>query len=190
MSIKFKESDVRATGRDTAGVVGIKLRAEDEVVAMDLAHDQDMLIVVMEKGFGKRTSIAAWPIQQRSGQGVKSADVTSRTGRVVAARVLRDEKEDLIVTSHSGQVIKLPIRDVPQLGRQTQGVILMRFSVKNDKVSTAATLLSEEKVAEKLPVTSGEAEDVAKGIVETTEETVNAKTEEDSAEPKPEAQTG
>src|SRR4029077_7071717 len=90
MSIKFKEGDVRATGRDTAGVVGIKLKNEDSVVAMDLARDEEMLVAVMEKGFGKRTQISSWPIQQRGGQGVKAADVTARTGSVVTARVLRD----------------------------------------------------------------------------------------------------
>jgi DNA gyrase subunit A len=170
MSIKFKESDVRPTGRDTSGVVGIKLRTEDEVVAMDLANDKDMLVVVMEKGFGKRTKIGTWPTQQRSGQGVKSAEVTTRTGRVVAARALHNENEDLIVTSKSGQVIKLPITDVPQLGRQTQGVILMRFSEKGDKVSTAATLLPEDRVAETLPLGKEETHGVAENIVESAEE--------------------
>lgn len=170
MSIKFKESDVRATGRDTAGVVGIKLKNEDNVVSMDLAHDQDMLVVIMEKGYGKRTVIGTWPIQQRGGQGVKSAEVTTRTGQVVAARALHDENEDLIITSHSGQVIKLPIKQVPQLGRQTQGVILMRFSESGDKVSTAATLLPEDKVAETLPIEGQAAQEIAEGIVETAEE--------------------
>ena len=163
MSIKFKESDVRPTGRDTSGVVGIRLKGGDELVGMDRAYPDSFFIVVLEKGFGKKTAVSSWPIQGRGGQGVKAAEITDRTGKIMAARAVTDEKEDLIITSSAGQVIKLPISDVPSLGRQTQGVILMRFSDKNakDYVTTAATLLPEDKVVEDLaadeakPVKSG-----------------------------------
>ncbi|HET7713196.1 MAG TPA: DNA gyrase subunit A [Patescibacteria group bacterium] len=153
MSIKFKETDVRPTGRDTSGVVGIKIKEGDEVVGMDKAYGDSFFIVVLEKGFGKKTAVSSWPIQGRGGQGVKAAEVTDRTGKIMAARAVTNEKEDLIITSNAGQVIKLPISEVPSLGRQTQGVILMRFSDKNakDYVTTAATLLPEDKVVEDLP---------------------------------------
>lgn len=153
MSIKFKETDVRPTGRDTSGVVGIKMKSEDELVGMDLANNETSFIVVLEKGFGKKTSVSSWPIQGRGGQGVKAAEVTDRTGKIMAARAVINDLEDLIITSNAGQVIKLPVAEVPSLGRQTQGVILMRFSDKNakDYVTTAATLLPEDKVAEDLP---------------------------------------
>ncbi len=154
MSIKFKETDVRPTGRDTSGVVGIKMKPDDAVVGADLAYDNVSFIVVLEKGFGKRTSVGSWPIQGRGGQGVKAAEVTARTGKIMAARAVPNEKEDLIITANSGQVIKLPISDVPALGRQTQGVILMRFSQSGDYVTSAATLLPEDKVAEELPALS------------------------------------
>lgn len=152
MSIKFKETDVRPTGRDTSGVVGIKMKGEDELIGMDLANNETSFIVVLEKGFGKKTSVSSWPIQGRGGQGVKAAEVTDRTGKIMAARAVTNDLEDLIITSNAGQVIKLPISEVPSLGRQTQGVILMRFSDKNakDYVTTAATLLPEDKVAEEI----------------------------------------
>ena len=105
-------------------------------------------------GFGKRTNVTYGPIQGSVGQCVKVAEVTDRTGNIMAARAGPNENEDLIITANSGQVIKLPIVQVPSLGRQTQGVILMRFSEKGDYVTTAATLLPEDKVAEELP-TSG-----------------------------------
>jgi DNA gyrase subunit A len=154
MSIKFKEGDVRPTGRDTSGVVGIKTKAEDRVVGMDIVQEDDFVIVIAEKGFGKRSRASAWPTQGRGGQGVKAAEVAERTGPVISSRAVTDEKEYLIMTSARGQVIKLPIADVPILGRQTQGVILMRFSEKGDIVTTAATLLPEERVAEKLPAST------------------------------------
>jgi DNA gyrase subunit A len=172
MSIKFKEQDVRPTGRDTSGVVGIKIKSSDEVVGMDLVTQDDYLIVVTDKGFGKRSQAKAWPLQGRGGQGVKAADVTDRTGQVIAARTITDEKEYLIITSNRGQVIKLGVSQVPVLGRQTQGVILMRFSEKGDFVTTAATLLSEERVAEKLPVSGEAAKETAETLVETVEETI------------------
>lgn len=172
MSIKFKESDVRPTGRDTAGVVGIRMKGTDEVVGMDLAPETEELIVVLEKGFGKKTSLSAWPLQGRGGSGVKAAEVTDRTGKIMAARLVADPKEDLIITSSTGQVIKLPIAQVPNLGRQTQGVILMRFSEKGDYVTTAATMLPEESVAEELPTTSSEVKREAKVLVKTVEKTV------------------
>ncbi len=172
MSIKFSEKDVRPTGRDTAGVVGIKVKGNDRVIGMDVALEDAELVVVLEKGFGKKTVLSAWPKQGRGGSGVKSAEVTARTGKIMAARAVTDQSEDLIVTSASGQVIKLPIAEVPELGRQTQGVILMRFSEKDDHVTTAATLLPEEKIARELPVSGTEAKEEATGIVETAEKTV------------------
>lgn len=153
MSIKFKEEDVRPTGRDTSGVVGIKIKDSDGVVGMDIVDESDFVIVIAEKGFGKRSKASAWPIQGRGGQGVKAAEVAERTGPIISSRAVTNEKEYLIMTSARGQVIKLPIGDVPILGRQTQGVILMRFSEKGDLVTTAATLLPEERVAEEIAET-------------------------------------
>jgi len=146
MSIYFVESQVRNMGRPTAGVVGIKLKREDELVCMDKAAKEDMLLVVTEKGFGKRSKIADWPTQKRAGSGVKAAEITSRNGKIMAAIVLSKEDNDFVITSEMGQVIKSPIKDVSLLTRQTQGVILIRLANKDDKVAAVTSILKEPKL--------------------------------------------
>jgi DNA gyrase subunit A len=140
VSIKFTEKDVRAMGRPTAGVIGIRLKREDSVVTMDKVIDKGELIVVTEKGFGKRSKLVDWPLQGRAGYGVKAAEITARNGKLVAAQVIGKGDKNLIVTSKLGQVIKLPIKDMPVLTRQTQGVILIRLSDKKDVVAAASSV--------------------------------------------------
>lgn len=140
MSIKFAEKDVRSMGRDTMGVTGIKIKGEDRIIAMEVAQSGNDLLVVTQKGYGKRTPIEDWPKQLRGGIGVKAAEVTPRIGDLVTAEVVGKEEKDLVITSLSGQVIKLPLKDVPRLKRQTQGVILMRSSNSKDSVASATTL--------------------------------------------------
>ena len=147
-SIYFSEGDVRKMGRPTAGVVGIRLKPGDELISMDKAAKENELLVVTEKGLGKKSKIADWPAQKRAGSGVKAAEVTARTGKIMAALVLYKEDKnfedkDFVVTSKMGQVIKSPLKDVPVLTRQTQGVILIRLANKNDSVA-AVTSLSKE----------------------------------------------
>ena len=144
-SIRFSEKDVRPMGRDTVGVRGIKLKKGDEVVSMNiLSHDEKKadLLVVMEKGIGKRTQVGEWPQQKRSGTGVKAAQLTERTGQIVCAKVITPQDESLVLTSKNGQVIRLPIRNIPRLGRPTQGVTLMRFSGPNS-IAAATTIIKE-----------------------------------------------
>lgn len=154
-SIKFKEDDVRPTARDTMGVRGILLKPEDFVVGMEVFPStkeapsdkrrkvfSDVLIV-MENGLGKRTNIKEWPLQNRGGQGVKAAEVTPKTGKIVACIGVDEGVEQVILTSKSAQIIKLPLKNIPQLGRATQGVILMRFAKKGDTVA-AVTCLNKE----------------------------------------------
>ncbi len=143
LSIYFSEDNVRKMGRPTAGVVGIRLKAGDELISMAKASKENRLLVVTEKGLGKKTKLADWPIQKRAGSGVKAADVTSRTGKVMAALVLSSEDKDFIVTSKMGQVIKSPLKGVPVLTRQTQGVILIRLANKADTVAAVASTLKE-----------------------------------------------
>ena len=140
MSIKFTEKDVRAMGRPTAGVIGIRLKRGDSVVTMDKVIDKGELIVVTEKGFGKRSKLVDWPLQRRGGYGVKAAEIAARNGKLVAAQVIGTRDKNLIVTSKLGQVIKLPIKDITVLTRQTQGVILIRLSDKKDVVAAASSV--------------------------------------------------
>jgi len=142
-SIRFNESDVRPMGRAAAGVRGISLRQNDFVVGTivsgsDSAKDASLderesrrgskLLVVSDRGFGKQTKLEEYPVQKRGGTGIFAGKVTEKTGPLVAAlRINKDSACDLILTSKKGQVIRLPIKDVPTLSRSTQGVTLMRF---------------------------------------------------------------
>lgn len=151
-SIRFNETDIRPMGRDTIGVRGIQLKNNDQVVAMEVfpvkakkpkdrrrKHFRHVL-VVMKKGLGKKTDIRHHPIQKRGGIGVKAANVTKKTGEIVVARLVTQKDKQIILSSKKGQVIKLPLKNIPRLGRSTQGVILMRFSKPNDAVAAMTCL--------------------------------------------------
>ncbi len=142
-SIRFKEKQVRPMGRNAAGVRGMRLKGADKIAGMDLinegkAEQHEQLLVVMANGFGKRTPLRSYRLQGRGGSGIKTAKITPKTGQAVSAFIVngRLEKEDLIIISNKGQVIRLPLKTVSVLGRATQGVRLMRFSEPNDKVAS------------------------------------------------------
>jgi DNA gyrase subunit A len=142
-SIRFHEKEVRPTARDTMGVRGILLKNDDYVVSMDVIdHEKQnaQFLTIMEKGLGKKTPLTGFPKQKRGGQGIKVAEVTSRTGNVVISQFIQPESEFVILTSMKGQVVKLPINAIPSLSRATQGVILMRFTDKSDIVAAATCL--------------------------------------------------
>ena len=139
-SIRFKESQLRAMGRNASGVTGIKLKNGDAVVGMDvIKHSvgkeligKQSLLVVSEKGFAKRTLLKEYKIQSRGGQGIKTAKITFKTGNLVACRIISDE-EELIVLSAKGQVIKTKISDIRQSSRATSGVRVMKVK-EGDKI--------------------------------------------------------
>ncbi len=149
-SIRFKESQVRPTHRDTSGVRGVMLEKTDEVVSMNLVNDgAAMLLVVMENGLGKKTPISAWKVQGRGGSGIKAAQVTDKTGKIVTAELISPDHETLVLTSNKGQLIKLNIKEIPTLQRQTQGVILMR--VRSGEKVAAATVVSKKEIENIVP---------------------------------------
>jgi DNA gyrase subunit A len=142
-AIRFKETDVRDMGRAAAGVRGVRLKKDDVVVGMGVIKTgkdklkKYQIITVMEKGFGKRTKLELYKVQNRGGSGIKTAKVTEKTGKIVNAYIVNEEtmkEKDLIVISERGQVIRLPFRSVNQTGRDTQGVRLMRLKNEKDKV--------------------------------------------------------
>jgi len=141
-AIKFSESSVRPLGRATTGVRGIKIEKTDQVIGMAVVTkgDKSELLAVMENGLGKKTPVEQFPLQGRGGQGVKVAKVTDRTGTVAVAQVIPDKSEEVIITSKKGQIVKLPIVQIPKLSRDTQGVILMRFSDNSDGVASATCI--------------------------------------------------
>ncbi|KKU29005.1 MAG: gyrase subunit A protein [Candidatus Amesbacteria bacterium GW2011_GWA2_47_11b] len=154
-SIRFKEEDVRFTARDTMGVRGIELKSGDYVVGMEVFPSTKSaptdrrrkvfsdVLIVMEHGLGKRTGVKEWPLQKRGGQGVKAAEITPKTGKIVSCISIDETVEQIILTAKSAQVIKLPLRNIPRLGRATQGVILMRFAKKGDSVASVTCLEKE-----------------------------------------------
>ncbi len=151
MSIKFSEKDARPLGRPTAGMMGIRLGKEDEMIMMDIADPNSELVSVTQHGYGKKTKITDWPKQGRAGVGVKAAEVTAKNGSVVAARVVNQTMDAVLITTKTGQLIKLPLKSIPRLQRQTQGVILIRLSDKQDQVSALAVAGAEEGESEKTP---------------------------------------
>jgi len=146
MSIKFKEADVRPMARDTMGVRGIKIKSTDELIGMDVINatdDKADILVLTERGIGKKTPVGAWPMQLRGGVGVKAAHLAEKTGDMVTAQILTRDDEALILTSQKGQIIRTTLRSIPRLTRDTQGVIIMRLSA-GDKVA-AATVVQKKK---------------------------------------------
>jgi len=144
-SVRFKEKEIRPMGRTAAGVRGIRLKGNDEVIGMDIVETKNeklktknYLLVVTEKGYGKRTDLKEYRLQGRGGTGIKTAKITSKTGDLVASRVLFGEEEDLIVISQRGQVIRTKISSIPILSRPTQGVRIMRL--EEDKVASATCI--------------------------------------------------
>ena len=144
-AIRFNEADVRAMGRSAMGVRGMRLRPKDEVVGMDIVTDpKQKLIAVSANGYGKSTLVANFPTHKRGGVGIKVAAVTAKTGPIVAVHTLDPEASEVIMMSSNGQAIRVAVKDIPTLGRATQGVRIMRMAV-GDSVASIGIVLPEEK---------------------------------------------
>ena len=144
-SIRFTENDVRETGRATRGVRGIRLGKDDQIVGMDVIPEKGSLLVIMKNGYGKRTNLKEWRLQGRGGMGVKVANVTNKTGEIMDSRIIDPEStQDLLIISQEAQVIRLPFKDIPSLGRDTQGVRLMKLNA-DDYVASLAMIDKEEE---------------------------------------------
>lgn len=146
-AIRFKEAGVRDMGRTASGVRGMKLKSEDEIVGMGivepaLAKNKVLeLLVVSEHGLGKRTLIEEYKIQGRGGSGIKTMNVTDKTGRIMNARVINNSEErDILLISKNGQVVRTSLKSISTLGRATQGVRVMRFKESDDSVASIAIL--------------------------------------------------
>lgn len=150
-SIRFSEVDVRAMGRAAAGVRGIKLKKNDAVIGMDVIPAAQTkkghlgLFTLAENGLGKRTSLDEYKVQGRGGSGIRTMRVTAKTGGVVAAFISsEDDQRDLIMISKKGIVLRTSFKSVPLLGRDTQGVRVMRFKEEGDLVSSVTFVDTEE----------------------------------------------
>ena len=144
MCIRFKETDVRATGRASMGVIGMNLGDGDEIIGMQLDHQGDSLLIVSDKGMGKRTYLDEFTVQKRGGKGVKCYKITDKTGYVVGVKAVNDEHEIMMITT-GGVIIQIPMEDVSTLGRITSGVKLINL----DKGVTVAQIAKvREKVSD------------------------------------------
>ena len=135
-AIRFNEKDTRPMGRSARGVRGVRLRPNDSVVGMDIVTGDDQtLLVVSEKGFGKRTKASNFPSHKRGGVGIKAAVVTAKTGPIISVQTIDPEITEALLVSQNGQTIRLGLSDIKLLGRTTQGVTIMRLS-DGDAVSS------------------------------------------------------
>ncbi|SCS80122.1 DNA gyrase subunit A [Staphylococcus caeli] len=146
--IRFHENSLRPLGRTAAGVKGITLREGDKVVGLDVTSTEsdDEILVVTEKGYGKRTPVSDYRLSNRGGKGIKTATVTERNGNIVCITSVTGE-EDLMVVTNSGVIIRIDVEDISQTGRAAQGVRLIRLG-ENQFVSTVAKVKDEEEDTE------------------------------------------
>ncbi len=142
--IRFKETDVRNTGRNSMGVIGMNLSYDDEVVGMQLDHQGDSLLIVSEKGMGKRTELSEYTVQNRGGKGVKCYKITEKTGDIVGVKAVNDDHEIMMITS-TGIIIQIKMEDLRVIGRDTSGVKLIDL---DEGVTVAQIAKVREKVSD------------------------------------------
>jgi len=143
MCIRFRETDVRATGRNSMGVIGMNLSDDDEIVGMQLDHQGDSLLIVSENGMGKRTYLEEFTVQKRGGKGVKCYKITEKTGFVVGVKAVVDSNEIMMITT-GGVIIQLRMDDISTLGRITSGVKMINL---DEGVKVAQIAKVREKVS-------------------------------------------
>ncbi len=161
MCIRFKETDVRNTGRASMGVIGMNLSDQDEVVGMQLQSQGDSLLIVSGNGMGKRTYLEEFTVQYRGGKGIKCYKITDKTGDVIGVKAVNDDNEIMMITT-AGIIIQIRMEDVSTLGRNTSGVKLIQLE-KNNKVARIA------KVREKISNGDQEFSDVEEALEEIVE---------------------
>ena len=144
MCIRFKETDVRATGRASMGVIGMNLSDGDEIIGMQLDHQGDSLLIVSENGLGKRTYLDEFTVQHRGGKGIKCYKITEKTGNVVGVKAVNDDHEIMMITTE-GVIIQLRMEDISTLGRITSGVKMMNLE---EDVKVAKIAKVREKVSD------------------------------------------
>jgi len=144
-AIRFNEKDARPMGRSARGVRGVRLRPNDQVVGMDIVNDDSRkLLVISENGYGKATKVSNSPSHKRGGVGIKAAVVTAKTGPIIAVHTLEPDASEVLLISNEGQAIRIGLKDIPTLGRTTQGVRIMRMR-DGDKVASLGLMPEQDK---------------------------------------------
>ena len=167
MCIRFKETDVRATGRTSMGVIGMNLDDEDEIVAMQEQSQGDSLLIVSENGMGKRTYLDEFNVQYRGGKGVKCYKITEKTGDVVGAKAVNDDNEIMMITTE-GIIIKLRVQDISTMGRIASGVKMMNLD--EDVVVARIAKVKDKVEGEGEEAEISENDENIEGIEESTAE--------------------
>jgi DNA gyrase subunit A len=143
-AIRFNEKDARPMGRTARGVRGVRLRPNDKVVGMDIVDDDNRkLLVISENGYGKATKVSNFPSHKRGGVGIKAAVVTAKTGPIIAVHTLEPNAKEVLLISNEGQAIRVGLKDIPTLGRTTQGVRIMRMR-EGDKVASLGLMPDQD----------------------------------------------
>ena len=141
-SIRFAHTDVREMGRSAGGVRGMNLKGGDKIVTADVikeSYEDPLLIVMTEEGFGKMSKLSEYKVQKRGGSGIKTAKITPKTGKLMTGLVLENREGEVVAISKNSQVIRVPLTEVPILGRQTQGVRIMKLR-PGDSIASLITL--------------------------------------------------
>lgn len=141
-SIRYKESDIREMGRNAAGVRGMKIGKGDTIISalpIYKAKGDQNLLVFSENGYGKQTELAEYKVQKRGGSGIKTAKVTAKIGKIISAAIVSTETHEVVAMSQKGQVIRVNVEEIPKLGRQTQGVRVMKLR-DGDKIASLVCL--------------------------------------------------
>ncbi len=147
LSIRFSETEIRATGRVSQGVKGITLRPGDRVVGMDVVRDDAELLVITEFGFGKRTPLSQYRPQSRGGIGIKTLRQTGKNGKIIGVKVVHPHHELMLITAN-GVIIRVAVEDIPSHGRDTQGVKIMNVRDEERVVALARVVGKEEENGE------------------------------------------
>ena len=164
MCIRFKETDVRAMGRTAMGVIGMNLDDGDEIVGMQIDTQGDSLLIVSEKGMGKRTELDEFTVQKRGGKGVKCYKITDKTGNVVGVKAVNDDNEIMMITTE-GVIIQIGMDDISMIGRNTSGVKVINLDA-------GVTVAKIAKVREKISDGTQEFDDVDEAVEKTASEEV------------------
>ncbi|MGD6902298.1 DNA gyrase subunit A [Bacillus infantis] len=176
--IRFPETDVRSMGRTATGVKGITLDSDDEVVGMEVLEENSEILMVTKKGYGKRTPEMEYRVQGRGGKGIKTGNITDKNGTIVAVKVVTGEEDIMLITT-GGVLIRMAVGDISTMGRNTQGVRLIR--INDSEGEYVATVAKVEKEEEKLEEALAEEEEIMDA--ETLEETAEQTAEETAEAP-------
>lgn len=147
MAIRFNEADVRPMGRTAMGVKGMELDKDDYIIGMQLVAEDGYVLTISERGYGKRTPIDEYRAQNRGGKGIITMNVTEKTGNLVGLEMVTEDDELMIINSN-GIIIRIEVKDISVIGRNTQGVLLMRTDEGESVVSVAKINKNEEDIDE------------------------------------------